>query len=53
MDTLAPIMDTLPQGKVLDTPENRLSAALACCVQLTRQVRKLGNRLYELEQTLK
>ena len=53
MDTLAPIMDTLPQGKVLDTPENRLSAALACCVQLTTKVRKLGNRLYELEQTLK
>jgi phosphoribosylcarboxyaminoimidazole (NCAIR) mutase len=51
MDTLAPIiqMDNFPKGTVADTPENRANAALACCAQLTRQLRALKNRVYELE----
>ena len=51
MDTLAPIiqMDNFPKGNVADTPENRANAALACCVQLTRQLRALQNRVHQLE----
>ena len=51
MDTLAPIihMGNFPNGEVTDTPENRANAALACCVQLTRQLRALQNRVHQLE----
>ena len=51
MDTLAPIihMGNFPNGEVPDTPQNRANAALACCVQLTRQLRALRNRVHQLE----
>ena len=51
MDTLAPIinMGNFPNGNVSDTPENRANAALACCVQLARQIRTLKNRVHQLE----
>jgi hypothetical protein len=51
MDTLAPIihMGNFPKGDVSDTPENRANAALACCVQLARQIRTLQNRVHQLE----
>ena len=51
MDTLAPIihMGNFPKGDVSDTHENRANAALACCVQLARQIRTLQNRVHQLE----
>ena len=52
MDTLAPIiqMGNFPKGVVADTPENRTNAALACCAQLTHQIRELKHRIDELEK---
>ncbi len=43
LNTIAPIMRDIHEGMVPDTPENRLNAALACIVQLTRRIVKLEN----------
>ena len=54
-DTLNPIITnaTFPKGFVDDTPINRANAALACCAQLTRQLRELKKRVDELENVRK
>ena len=49
-DTLNPIADSLPSGKVEDTQENRINAALACVYSLARQLRSTQNELHELKQ---
>ena len=50
MDTLAPLLDDLPHDQeVPDTPENRLNAALACCVQLTKRLSKVEKELNNLK----
>ena len=52
-DTLAmPIVKSLPIGNLPDTPENRLSAALAVSYQLGRKVARLQNKVSTLEGEL-
>ena len=51
MDTLAPLLGDLPHDLVPDTPENRLKAALACCVQLTRRLSAVEKELNNLKKT--
>lgn len=43
MNTIAPFMHSIKTGMVDDTPENRLNAAFACIVQLTKRLLKLEN----------
>lgn len=51
-DTTRPIANKgdLDRGMVDDTYENRTDAALACISSLYRQLRKLENKVYFLEQ---
>lgn len=51
MDTLAPLLGDLPHEQVPDTPANRLKAALACCVQLTRRLSVVEKELNNLKKT--
>ena len=52
MDTLVPLLPSLPTKKVPNTPENRLKAALSCCYQLTMRLQKAEVRLNALDLQL-
>ena len=51
MDTLAPLLGDLPHDQVPDTSENRVKAALACCVQLTRRLTKVEKELWQIKES--
>lgn len=50
-DYLTVLLGDLPHVLVPDTPENRLKAALACCVQLTRRLSVVEEKLNNLKKT--
>jgi hypothetical protein len=45
-------MNTLPQGMVSDTKDNRLSAALVCLYSVAKQLVATNNRVYELSKRI-
>ena len=49
-DTLnEPFMESIPNGMVTDTQENRLNAAIACIYSLAKQLRETKHELYVIQ----